>query len=31
VRWYGKYARKLSWILKRFGKYRRKVSERVKT
>jgi hypothetical protein len=24
VKWYGKYGRKVSWIVKRFGKYRRK-------
>jgi rRNA maturation protein Nop10 len=25
VKWYGKYRRKVSWIVKRFGKYRRKL------
>jgi hypothetical protein len=26
VKWFGKYGRKLSWIMKTNGKYRRKVS-----
>jgi hypothetical protein len=25
VKWYGKYGRKISWIMKWFGKYRRKL------
>jgi hypothetical protein len=25
VKWYGKYRRKVSWIVKRFRKYRRKL------
>ena len=25
MKWYGKYARKVSWIVKRFGKHRRKL------
>ena len=25
VKWYGKYGRKVSWIVKRFGKYSRKL------
>jgi hypothetical protein len=25
VKWYGNYQRKKSWIVKRFGKYRRKL------
>jgi hypothetical protein len=26
VKWYGKYGRKISWIVIRIGQYRRKVS-----
>ena len=25
MKWYGKYGRKVSWIVKRFGKHRRKL------
>jgi hypothetical protein len=25
VKWYGKYGTKVSWLVKRFGKYRRKL------
>jgi hypothetical protein len=30
VKWYGKYGRKVSWIVKRYGKYWRKLSWIVK-
>ena len=30
MKWYGKYGRKVSWIVKRYGNYGRKVSWIVK-
>jgi hypothetical protein len=30
VKWYGKYGRKVSWIVERYGNYERKASWRVK-
>jgi hypothetical protein len=30
VKWYGKYGRKVSWIMKKFGTYGRKASRIVK-
>ena len=30
MKWYGKYGRKVSWIVKRYEKYGRKVSWKVK-
>jgi hypothetical protein len=30
VKWYGKYGRKVSWIVKRYGNYGREVSWKVK-
>jgi hypothetical protein len=30
LKWYGKYGRKVGWIVKWFGKYERKVSWKVK-
>ena len=30
MKWYGKYGRKVSWIVERYGNYERKASWRVK-